>query len=173
MKNKALALALLLFAQTFCLPLQQSSALAQTAPAPPSSAAEDSDAFLRSATRVRPARDYTRRVEALLRQMTLEEKVGQMTQLQIGMVTTGSNQTIEIDPAKLEKAVVRYGVGSILNVSDQALPADKWHDIIRKIQEAAQRTRLKVPVIYGIDSIHGAIYVQGPTLYRRVTCLGG
>src|SRR5947207_7837064 len=85
MKNKALVLALLLFAQTFCLLLQQSSALAQTASTP--SAAEDSDAFLRSATRPRPARDYTQRVEALLGQMTLEEKVGQMTQLQIGMVT--------------------------------------------------------------------------------------
>src|SRR5437588_5055855 len=167
MKNKALVLALLLFAQTFCPPLQQSLTLAQTAPT--SSAVEDSDAFLRSATRPRPARDYTQRVEALLRQMTLEEKVGQMTQLQIGMVTTGSNQTIEIDPAKLEKAVVKYGVGSILNVSDQALPADKWQDIIRKIQEASQRTRLKIPVIYGIDSIHGANYVQGSTLFPQET----
>src|SRR5438477_5191676 len=167
MKNKALALALLLFAQTFCLPLQQSSALAQTAPAPPSSAAEDSDAFLRSATRPRPARDYTQRVEALLRQMTLEEKVGQMTQLQIGMVTTGSNQTIEIDPAKLEKAVVKYGVGSILNVKDQALSVDKWHEIIRQIQEASQRTRLRIPVLYGIDTIHGANYVQGSTLFPQ------
>src|SRR2546423_5336224 len=100
MKNKALALALLLLAQTFCTPLQQSSALAQTAPAATSSASEDSDAFLRSATRVRPARDYTQRVEALLRQMTLEEKVGQMTQLQIGMVTTGNHQTVEVDPAQ-------------------------------------------------------------------------
>ena len=130
---------------------------------------EDSDAFLRSATRSRPARDYTQRVEALLGQMTLEEKVGQMTQLQIGMVTTGNNQTIEIDPAKLEKAVVKYGVGSILNVSDQALTVDRWHDIIRKIQEASQRTRLKIPVIYGIDSIHGANYVQGTTLYPQET----
>src|SRR5919197_113523 len=84
--------------------------------------------------------------------MTLEEKGGQM---------------IQIDPAKLEKAVVRYGVGSILNVSGQALTADKWHEIIRQIQEAAQRTRLRVPVIYGIDSIHGANYVQGTTLYPQ------
>src|SRR5947209_19326397 len=98
MKNKALLALLLLFAQAFCPPLQQSLTLAQTAPT--SSAVEDSDAFLRSATRSRPARDYTQRVEALLGQMTLEEKVGQMTQLQIGMVTTGNNQTIEIDPAK-------------------------------------------------------------------------
>ena len=167
MRTRAFALSLLLLAQTFCPLLQQSSALAQTAPAP--SATEDSDAFLRSATRSHPARDYTQRVESLLRQMTLEEKVGQMTQLQIGMVTTGGDQTIQIDPAKLEKAVVKYGVGSILNVNGQALTADRWQEIIRQIQEAAQRTRLRIPVLYGIDSIHGANYVQGTTLYPQET----
>ena len=57
------------------------------------------------------------------------------------MVTTGNNQTIEIDPAKLEKAVVRYGVGSILNVSDQALPADKLaakKDEIKHLRDVAR-----------------------------------
>src|ERR1041385_2636433 len=164
MRTKALAVALLL-AQTFCPALQQSSARAQVTN---TAAAEDSDAFLRSATTPRrPAHDYTERVESLLRQMTLEEKIGQMTQLEIGMVTSGSDQTIQIDPAKLEKAVVRYGVGSILNVNGQALTADKWHEIIRQIQEAAARTRLKIPVLYGIDSIHGANYVQGTTLFPQ------
>src|ERR1700749_1991082 len=103
MRLKPVALAALISAQTFCLPLQQSSALAQTRgrgqrttqgrlaqPAPTPArvevAAEDSDAFLQSATRRRPTRDYTREVESLLRRMTLEEKVGQMTQLEIGMV---------------------------------------------------------------------------------------
>jgi beta-glucosidase len=99
--------------------------------------------------------------------MTLEEKVGQMTQLQIGMVTTGRDQDIQIDPAKLDKAIVQYGVGSILNVQDQALTIDRWHEIIRQIQEASQRSRLKIPVIYGIDSIHGANYVQGSTLFPQ------
>ena len=99
--------------------------------------------------------------------MTLEEKVGQMTQLQIGMVTTGKDQEIQIDPAKLEKAVMKYGVGSILNVADQALTIDKWHEIILGIQAAGQRTRLRIPVLYGIDSIHGANYVQGSTLFPQ------
>src|ERR1043166_9751586 len=167
MRTRAFCLAALLLAQTFCPALQQSSALAQ---AQTPAAAEDSDAFLHSATRPRrPAHDYSQRVEALLRRMTLEEKIGQMTQLQIGMVTSGSNQTIQIDPAKLDKAVVKYGVGSILNVSDQALTADKWHEIIGQIQQAAARTRLRIPVIYGIDSIHGANYVQGTTLYPQET----
>jgi beta-glucosidase len=99
--------------------------------------------------------------------MTLEEKIGQMTQLEIGMVTAGRNQDIQIDSAKLEKAILKYGVGSILNVKDQALPVEKWQQIIRQIQEASHKSRLKIPVIYGIDSIHGANYVRGSTLYPQ------
>ena len=170
MRTRAFALSLLLLAQTFCPLLQQSSALAQDLGPAASAATEDSDGFLQSATHARrPARDYASRVEALVRQMTLEEKVGQMTQLEIGMVSTGGDQTIQIDPAKLERAVVKYGVGSILNVNGQALTADRWQEIIRQIQEAAQRTRLRIPVLYGIDSIHGANYVQGTTLYPQET----
>src|SRR2546421_405538 len=128
----------------------------------------DSDQFYQSAIRAEGTkRDNTQRIESLLKRMTLEEKVGQMTQLQIGMVTNGHDQEIQIDPAKLEKGVGRYGVGSILNVSDQALTVDKWHEIIRQIQEAARKTRLGIPVIYGIDSIHGANYVQGATLFPQ------
>src|SRR2546421_1455784 len=128
----------------------------------------DSDQFYQSAIRAEGTkRDNTQRIESLLKRMTLEEKVGQMTQLQIGMVTNGHDQEIQIDPAKLEKGVGRYGVGSILNVSDQALTVDKWHEIIRQIQEAARKTRLGIPVIYGIDSIHGANYVYGATLFPQ------
>ncbi len=43
--------------------------------------------------------------------MTLEEKVGQMTQLEIGMITKGEGDNIQIDAEKLEKAIVKYGVG--------------------------------------------------------------
>lgn len=129
----------------------------------------DSEAFLQRAMQPpKPRRDHAARVEELLRRMTLREKIGQMTQLEIGMVTTGRDQDLRIDPAKLEKAIVQYGVGSILNVRDQALPVEKWHEIIRQIQETAtKRTRLGIPVIYGIDSIHGANYVQGATLFPQ------
>jgi beta-glucosidase len=153
---------------TFCLALQQSSSAPQQASGPVLADVNDSDGFFQTATSApRPLRDNGRRVETLLGRMTMEEKVGQMTQLEIGMVTAGKDQDIQIDPTKLEKAVVKYGVGSILNVKDQALPLEKWHDIIRKIQEASQKTRLKIPVIYGIDSIHGANYVRGSTLYPQ------
>jgi beta-glucosidase len=111
--------------------------------------------------------DAARKADELLAKMTLEEKVGQMTQLEISMVSTGRNQEIRIDPAKLEKAVVKYGVGSILNVADQALTLERWHETIRQIQDAAKRTRHQIPVLYGIDTIHGANYVQGATLFPQ------
>ena len=148
MKTTALLLATALCLQAFCLDLQQTHAAPlQTADGRGVVSADtpDSDAFFRRAVRRRPAPDHTRRINALLARMTLEEKVGQMTQLQIGMVTNGSDQSIRIDPAKLEKAVVKYGVGSILNVSDQALTVDAWHEIIGQIQAAAGRTRLRFP----------------------------
>ncbi len=150
--------------QPFCLLGQQSLVVAQS----PAVQIEDSDRFLQTAIRpATPKRDYSRQVESLLSRMTLEEKVGQMTQLEIGMITTGGGNDIHIDPAKLEKAVVKYGVGSILNVKDQALTVDKWHEIIRDIQEASKQTRLKIPVIYGIDTIHGPNYIQGSTLFPQ------
>jgi beta-glucosidase len=130
---------------------------------------DDSDLFFQEAIRAAgQQRDNSQKIDALLKRMTLEEKVGQMTQLAIGMISNGRDQNIQIDPQKLEKAVVRYGVGSILNVSEQALTPDKWQDTIKQIQEAAtKKTRLGIPVIYGIDSIHGANYVQGATLFPQ------
>src|SRR5260221_12384322 len=51
---------------------------------------------------------------------------------------------------------------------EQALTADRWHEIINQIQDSAtKKTRLGIPVIYGIDSIHGANYVQGSTLFPQ------
>jgi len=159
----------LLFAATclqiFCLPLQQS--LAQSNGDLVSSDLLDSDAYFRKSLQRPPLRDHSAKIEALLRKMTLEEKVGQMTQLEIGQITSGGDSNINIDPVKLEKAVVQYKVGSILNVSGHALSVDKWHEIIEAIQNAAQKNRLKIPVIYGIDSIHGANYVRGATLFPQ------
>src|SRR5690349_6241756 len=128
----------------------------------------DSDEFFARASRNGPERDHSRQIDDLLKRMTLEEKVGQMTQLAIGAIAAGQDQQIKVDPAKLENAIVKYGVGSILNVSDQALTVDHWRQIIGQIQEAAtKKTRLGIPMMYGIDSIHGANYVQGATLFPQ------
>jgi beta-glucosidase len=136
---------------------------------PVSADINDSETFFQNALQTKgPERDNSQRIEALLKRMTLEEKVGQMTQLAIGMIAKGRDQEIQIDPARLDKAIVHYGVGSILNVAEQALTVDKWHEIINQIQDSAtKKTRLGIPVIYGIDSIHGANYVQGSTLFPQ------
>ena len=114
-----------------------------------------------------PASAFAAAVEKLLAQMTLKEKIGQMTQLEIGMVTDGVDLAIRINPEKLHKAIVEYGVGSILNVKDEALPQQQWHEIIRAIQAEAKKSRLKIPVLYGLDTIHGANYVAGSTLFPQ------
>jgi len=168
MKVTALLLNIAVFVATFCTPLQQSYAQSNDNRGLVNREIPDSDAFFREMMqKPRPVRDNTARVEALLKKMTLEEKVGQMTQLTLGMIVSGADQNVQIDPAKLDKAVGRYGVGSFLNVSDQAFTVDKWHEIIGKIQDASMKTRLKIPNIYGIDSIHGANYVQGATLFPQ------
>src|SRR6266850_2146368 len=171
MKKAAFALAAVTLSICFGLPLQKANtSMSSTDERGPVSAdINDSDEFFQSTIRsggVPP--DNSQKIETLLKRMTLEEKVGQMTQLTISMITTGQDQSIRIDPAKLDKAIARYGVGSILNVADQALTADQWQDIIRQIQEAAtKKTRLGIPVLYGIDSIHGANYVRGATLFPQ------
>ena len=160
MRIKALILSLVFLFNYFCLPLQQS--LAQT-----NSDFPNSQAYFEKTTQRPKIKDYSRQIEALLAKMTLEEKVGQMTQLEIGQITSGGDSSIQIDAAKLEKAIVQYKVGSILNVNGHALPVDKWHEIIGAIQTASMKTRLKIPNIYGIDSIHGANYVKGATLFPQ------
>ena len=181
MRNFLLALGTVSLAVCFALPLplaksygsrsdnqpQTANTIRQTSTGSPRNEVVDSDEYFRRAGRPPARRDHSQKVEALLKQMTLQEKVGQMTQLTIAMIATGSDQNLKIDPEKLEKAIGKYGVGSILNVADQAFTADRWHEIIAQIQAAAGKTRLRIPVIYGIDSIHGANYVQGATLFPQ------
>lgn len=129
----------------------------------------ESQAFLErhlvSARAARP--NDAARVRALLAAMTLREKVGQMTQLTIAAVAAGKDAELRLDPAKLRHALVDYGVGSLLNVSDTAMPVEWWHTTLRQVQAVAAQTRLKVPVVYGIDTIHGANYVTGATLFPQ------
>jgi beta-glucosidase len=105
------------------------------------------------------------KVAALVKQMTLEEKVGQMTQVTLGVV--GTAQDGVLDAAALKKAIQNYHVGSILNVTNHALSVDQWHTVITQIQDEAAKSRLKVPVVYGLDGIHGQTYTLDATLFPQ------
>ncbi len=105
------------------------------------------------------------KAEALLRQMTLDEKIGQMTQVTLGVVSTPEDGVL--DPAALKKAIGEYKVGSILNVTNHALTAEQWRHVQTQIQDEARLSRLKIPVIYGLDGIHGQTYTLDATLFPQ------
>ncbi len=113
------------------------------------------------------------RVDQLLAQMTLEEKVGQMTQVDFSVIGAPEerNAIDLIDPVKLEDAVLKHHVGSIMNAPampiNQAQPIATWLRIRESILAATARSRLKIPVLYGIDAIHGATYTQNATLFPQ------
>ncbi|MGC9513068.1 MAG: glycoside hydrolase family 3 N-terminal domain-containing protein [Fidelibacterota bacterium] len=109
-------------------------------------------------------------INTLLSEMTLEEKVGQMTQITIQVVSQQPGNTRQhhiLDQEKLEEAILKYHVGSILNVWEKAHTAPYWHEIISAIDRFVQKTDKKIPVIYGIDAIHGASYTDGATLFPQ------
>jgi len=110
------------------------------------------------------------KINVLLKQMTLQEKVGQMAQVAIDVVgkVDYSTQTFTIDPDKLNDVVVNYKVGSILNTPPGILlTAQQWNGVLSDIQSAAQKTKLKIPVLYGLDDIHGVNYASGTTLFPQ------
>ena len=123
-----------------------------------------------------PKGNIDQKVDQLLSKMTLEEKVGQMTQISLDVVSKDvETSPVHIfDPEKLNEAIVKHHVGSVLNItsdllpSSRAFPLEHWHKVITEIQNVAtKKTRLKIPVIYGIDAIHGAQYTQGATIFPQ------
>jgi beta-glucosidase len=114
-------------------------------------------------------------VTVLLNQMTDEEKVGQMTQVTINLILKDATKPwneIEVDSEKLATALQQYKIGSILNVAETgAIGINQWQDIIGKIQDESNKTRLRIPVLYGIDSIHGANYIQNAVLFPQAIAL--
>jgi beta-glucosidase len=105
------------------------------------------------------------KVEALLNKMTLDEKIGQMTQVTLGVISTAQDGVL--DTTRLAIAVEKYKVGSILNVTNHALTVDQWRKVIIQIQDDAANNRLKIPVIYGLDGIHGQTYTLNSTLFPQ------
>ncbi len=115
--------------------------------------------------------EIDKKVNKLVSEMTLEEKVGQMTQIAINIVSVGEYKNIkephQIDTAKLRIAIAKYGVGSILNVANNAATREHWLEIMTTIKKMTDETRLKIPVLYGIDAIHGVTYTVGSTLFPQ------
>lgn len=118
------------------------------------------------------AERYEEKIDSTIQSMTLEEKAGQMTQITLEVILKKDGDSLiephQIDEEKLRKAIIDYGVGSILNCGGHAYPREKWLKIVSTIQNMAiKKTRLNIPVIYGIDAIHGMNYTTGATLFPQ------
>ncbi|RMG86611.1 MAG: beta-glucosidase [Bacteroidetes bacterium] len=112
------------------------------------------------------------RVKDIMSKMTLEDKVGEMTQLSIDVLSKGSPYNLDephqLVPEKLRKVLVDLRVGSILNVGGHAYTREHWKEIITAIQEVATKEKPSgIPVLYGIDAIHGTNYTQASTLFPQ------
>ncbi|WP_157430701.1 glycoside hydrolase family 3 protein [Actinomadura macra] len=116
-------------------------------------------------TAVLPYRDATLpvedRVEDLLARMSLDDKIGQMTQA----------ERLESDEAD----VTAYRLGSVLSgggsVPEPNVP-EAWADMYDALQRAALRTPLGIPILYGVDAVHGHANVVGATVFPHNIGLG-
>ena len=109
------------------------------------------------------------KAESIIKKMTLEEKVGQMTQVTLAVIAKDGwgNQDGSLDPVALKKAIIDHKVGSVLNTTAHALSVEKWWDVITQIQDETKNTRLKIPVVYGLDGMHGQTYTLNSTLFPK------
>jgi len=114
------------------------------------------------------------KVERLLAGMTLEDKVGEMTQLTLDMLCvedsakTRKNKVVldephRLDENKLDAAFDGGRIGSVLNCGGHAYPTEQWRQLVSGIHESSISAK-GFPTLYGIDAIHGATYTSGAAL---------
>ncbi|WP_234423322.1 glycoside hydrolase family 3 N-terminal domain-containing protein [Aquimarina spinulae] len=114
-----------------------------------------------------PSDPIDAKVSKLLSSMTLEEKIGQMTQITITALEKEGQPGI-LDKNKLREAIHKYKIGSILNTPNPGAPKPKrWNAILNEILAETNQTDKKIPIIYGIDAIHGASYTDGAVLFPQ------
>ncbi len=111
------------------------------------------------------------KVEATLSKMTLEEKIGQMTELTLDVLGDWKDGEFVLDKAKLNNAIAKYKVGSVLNVAGVAMTPKQWEKLISEIQKLSMK-EIGIPCIYGLDQNHGTTYTIGGVLFPQNINIG-
>lgn len=107
-------------------------------------------------------------VEQTLKELTLEEKIGQMMELVTDLFgANDKNGVFYIDEHKTDSILSRYKIGSILNAPNTCAPtAKQWEKYIAQIQKISMK-RIGIPCVFGLDQNHGSTYTQGGTLFPQ------
>ncbi len=106
-------------------------------------------------------------IKALIDKMTLEEKIGQMTELAIDLfVQPDPDGKMVVNEQNLDAILKTFKIGSILNAPQKALTPQEWEPIIAKIQEKSIE-HTGIPCIYGLDQNHGTTYTRGGILFPQ------
>ena len=117
--------------------------------------------------------DIYKRIDSIMSDMSVEQKIGQMAQINLTVIANGpdkwsSFEPLQIDKDRIEKAINKYHVGSILNTTNnRARDISTWNKIIDEIQSYALSSETAIPILYGIDGIHGATYIDGATMFPQ------
>ena len=117
--------------------------------------------------------DIDKRIDSIMSDMSIEQKIGQMAQINLTVIANGpdkwsSFEPLQIDKDRIEKAINKYHVGSILNTTNnRARDISTWNKIIDEIQSYALSSKTAIPILYGIDGIHGATYIDGATMFPQ------
>ena len=113
-------------------------------------------------------------IQEWLKKMTLEEKIGQMCEITVDVVTDfpGSKDGFKLSEAMFDTVIGKYKVGSILNVPlSVAQKKEVWAAAIKQIQEKSMK-EIGIPCIYGVDQIHGTTYTLDGTLFPQGVNMG-
>ncbi|WP_302576359.1 glycoside hydrolase family 3 N-terminal domain-containing protein [Phocaeicola barnesiae] len=113
-------------------------------------------------------------IQNWLKKMTLEEKIGQMCEITVDVVTDfpGSKDGFKLSEAMLDTVIGKYKVGSILNVPlSVAQKKEVWAAAIKQIQDKSMK-EIGIPCIYGVDQIHGTTYTLDGTLFPQGVNMG-
>ena len=122
-----------------------------------------------------PDRTLDKKIDSIINNMTLKEKVGQMAQIDISTFIEREKNDGEFygpfrEPNRLskdsiQKYIVEYGIGSIFNVGQHGYTPQEMYLFVKQLQTATTSTKHKIPIFYGIDAVHGNAMIYGATIF--------
>ena len=113
------------------------------------------------------------KIEKTLSKMTLDEKIGQMLELNLDIMGARDAQgQWQLNEVMLDTTIAKWKIGSILNApATRAATVEQWQRWIQLIQQKSMKY-IGIPDIYGLDHNHGVTYTQGGTLFPQPVNLG-